>query len=300
MRRLPILIPHRPGCADFPLPVLHGRASLTEVQMTPSVTCRQRKTRGMTSSLVFILARSATRCRFVDRFVRLKVLSHVSRQRFSPHGTPLSSIESRYVQFPDVTGTIEVLRLPATHIRLLICFASGVRAILLASCFATCAPGRSEGPSGPGSLFNRRPDLPVCSHADVSGISQVSRQSILCLCPALRPRPNQRSLASLTVSSMLPPRFPRQELQRLMNFGALSRGFGTCCLRFKTGVATTPARLASGWLARLYREGVEPSGSLQKVSDRSLILLFWIYPGAREVSFCTSLHVIRSPRRRGR
>src|SRR6516165_1336275 len=69
-----------------------------------------------------------------------------------------------------------------------------------------------------------------------------------------------------------------------MNFGALSRGFGTCCLRFKTGVATTPARLASGWLARLYREGVEPSGSLQKVSDRSLILLFWIYPGAREVS----------------
>src|SRR5262249_51786945 len=90
-----------------------------------------------------------------------------------------------------------------------------------------------------------------------------------CLCPALRPRPNQRSLASLTVSSMLPPRFPRQELQRLMNFGALSRGFGTCCLRFKTGVATTLARLASGWLARLYRDGVEPSGSLQKVSDRS-------------------------------
>jgi hypothetical protein len=178
-----------------------------------------------------------------------------------------------------------VLRLPATHIRSLICFASGVHAILLASCFATCAPGRSEGPSGPGSLFNRRPDLPVRSHVDVNGTSQVPRRSILCLCPALRPRPNRRSLASLTVSSMLPPRFPRQELQRLMNFGALSRGFGTCCLRFKTGVATTPARLASGWLARLYREGVEPSGSLQKVSDRSLILLFWIYPGAREVSF---------------
>jgi hypothetical protein len=25
-------------CADFPLPVLHGRALLAEVQMTPSVT----------------------------------------------------------------------------------------------------------------------------------------------------------------------------------------------------------------------------------------------------------------------
>src|SRR6266436_2989682 len=121
--------------------------------------------------------------------------------------------------------------------------------------------------SGPGSLFNRRPELPVYSHVDVSGISQVSRRSILCLCPALRPRLNRRSLASLTVSSMLPPHFPRQGLQRLMNFGALSRGFSTCCLRFKNRVATTPARLASGWLARLYREGVEPSGSLQKVSD---------------------------------
>jgi len=54
-----------------------------------------------------------------------------------------------------------------------------------------------------------------------------------------------------------------------MNFGAQSRGFGTCCLRFKSDVATTPAKLASGWLARLYREGVEPSGSQQKVSDHS-------------------------------
>jgi hypothetical protein len=135
-----------------------------------------------------------------------------------------------------------VLRLPATHIRSLICFASGVHVILLASCFAACAPGRSEGTSGPGPLFNRRPKLPVHSHVDVNGTSQVPRRSILRLCPALRPRPNRRSLASLTVSSMLPPRFPRQELQRLMNFGALSRGFGTCCLRFKTGVASRVAK----------------------------------------------------------
>jgi hypothetical protein len=140
-------------------------------------------------------------------------------------------------------------------------------------------------PSGPGSLFSRRPELPVCSHVDVSGISQVPRRSILCLCPVLRPRPNRRSLAYLTVSSMLPPLFPRQGLQRLMNFGALLRGFSTCCLRFTNGVATTHAKLASGWLARLYREGVEPSGSLQKVSDHILVPLFWIYPGAREVSW---------------
>jgi hypothetical protein len=66
-----------------------------------------------------------------------------------------------------------------------------------------------------------------------------------------------------------------------MEISGLPRGFGTCCLRFTSGVATTHARLASGWRARLYRKGVEPSGSLQKVSDHILILLFWIYPGAR-------------------
>jgi hypothetical protein len=35
----------------------------------------------------------------------------------------------------------------------------------------------------------------TCSHVNVSGISQVSRRSILCLCLGPRPRPNRRSLA---------------------------------------------------------------------------------------------------------
>jgi hypothetical protein len=38
------------------------------------------------------------------------------------------------------------------------------------------------------------------------------------------------------------------------------RGFGTCCLRFTSDVAIAHARLASGRLAGLCREGVEPSG----------------------------------------
>src|SRR5215469_705823 len=123
------------------------------------------------------------------------------------------------------------------------------------------------------SLFTRRPNQPVCSHVDVNGISQVPRRSVPCLCLALRPRPNRQSLATHTVSSLLPPRFPRRRLQRLMNFGAQSRGFSTRCLRFANGVATIHARLASGWLARLYRERVELSGSLQKVSDHPPPLL---------------------------
>ena len=57
---------------------------------------------------------SAIRCRFVDRFARPKVLSHVSRQRFSPRDAPLSSIGSRRDQFSDVISTMRALRLP-TH-----------------------------------------------------------------------------------------------------------------------------------------------------------------------------------------
>src|SRR6266446_1746424 len=69
-----------------------------------------------------------------------------------------------------------------------------------------------------------------------------------------------------------------------MVISGLLRGFSTCCLRFKSGVATTHAKLASGRLARLCREGVEPSGSLRKVSDHILVPLSWIYPGATSES----------------
>src|ERR1700674_1730247 len=65
-----------------------------------------------------------------------------------------------------------------------------------------------------------------------------------------------------------------------MEISGLPRGFSTCCLRFTSGVATAHARLASGWLAGLYREGVEPSGSLRKVSELlHLILPSVIYSG---------------------
>ena len=203
----------------------------------------------------FVLASSAIRCRFVDRFVRLGVLSRVSRQRSSSHGTPLPSIGSGESGSPMSAVILRCYDFPARipgHL-----FVSLPEPTLPASVrvsqLALALPEGRRMPSGPGSLFNRRPELPVCSHVDVSGTSQVPRRSIPCLCPALRPRPNRRSLASLAVSSMLPPRFPRRRLQRFMNFGAQSRGFGTRCLRFTNDVATTHAKLTSGWLARLYR-----------------------------------------------
>jgi hypothetical protein len=73
----------------------------------------------------------------------------------------------------------------------------------------------------------------------------------------------------------------RQAMTEHAKITGNQRGLSTRCLRFKCGVATTHVRLASGWLASLYREGVEPSGSLRKVSE--LLHLFppsWIYPDA--------------------
>src|SRR5215468_3134130 len=55
------------------------------------------------------------------------------------------------------------------------------------------------------------------------------------------------------------------------HFGAHSRSFSTCSPTLHISCCHSPARLASGWLAGLYWEGVEPSGSLRKVSDHMVI-----------------------------
>ena len=104
-RDVAIPTPHRTGRAELPL-TGSSRESFAHsgVAMTPSVTRLSRNA----------LASSAIRCRFVDRFARPKVLSHVARQRFSPRDASLSSIGSRRDQFPDVVSTMRALRLP-TH-----------------------------------------------------------------------------------------------------------------------------------------------------------------------------------------
>ena len=103
--------------------------------------------------------------------------------------------------------------------------------------------------------------------------------------PRSRTRPNRRSLASLTVSSMLSPRFPRRRLQRLMNFGALSRGFGTRCLRFKKSCCHHPCK-ARFRLAGLAFAGKE-SNSLDRYKRVQITVsssFSGFNPGAREIS----------------
>jgi hypothetical protein len=72
------------------------------------------------------------------------------------------------------------------------------------------------------------------------------------------------------------------------DFGAHSRSFSTCSPTLRASCCHSRARLASGWLADLYREGVKPSGSLRKVSDHMLVLLS-CSPDATRVHFRSPL-----------
>ena len=130
--------------------------------------------------------------------------------------------------------------------------------LLRARCFQRSRAG--GGPRhGPGSLFGRRSYLPAHIHVDVSGISQVPRRPILCLCPGPRPRLNRRS-SPITVPSMLPLRPSQQRLQHC-SYRGYHGASAPAVYASRTVLPPPHARLASGWLAGLYRVGVEPTGS---------------------------------------
>ena len=108
---------------------------------------------------------------------------------------------------------------PPAHPRSLIGFASGAHAVLPRFVSRRGAPEPPEGAAQAGVRCSAGDPLPAAPHVDVSGISQVSWQSIPCLCPGLRPRPNRQPLA-LAVLSMLPPHPTRRRLRRLHDFEA--------------------------------------------------------------------------------
>jgi len=145
----------------------------------------------------FILANSAIRCPFVDRFIGSRAPSHVSSQRLSTRGAPLPSAGSRRARFPDFAGTMRALRLPARASPLPYFVRSrGPRAPPFIRA-RRGAPGMREGRS-PGLEHTYGPAFPILRLSrpvDASGISQVPWRSIPCLCLDPRPRPGRRDLA---------------------------------------------------------------------------------------------------------
>ena len=116
------------------------------------------------------------------------------------------------------------------------------------------APGRVEDPPRARIVVQPAIQMPARSRVDAGGTSQVPRQSILCLCLGLRPRPNRRSLASGGLTGAAP---------------AAARAKASACYRFRGyRGASAPAVYASrvmlpspmqnslpaGWLAFTGRE----------------------------------------------
>jgi hypothetical protein len=146
-----------------------------------------------------------------------------------------------------------------THPRSLICFACGVHADLLGSCLAS-SRSRQDGGCPPGrGVCSAGYPMPACSHVGAMGSRRFPGDPSCAFAPLQDP--GRTTDPSPWRYRRCCPRTTHSEGFSASIISRLLRGFGTCCLRFTTGVAARHARLASGWLADLYREGVEPSGS---------------------------------------
>jgi hypothetical protein len=243
---LPRLIPHRPGCANFWLPVPHGRASLTVALIALPVTRWQRESRR--SPRKSALASSAIRCRCVDTVVRLKfspmfpvngslhMAPRLPRSGPGESSSPMSLVLSRCYDFP-----------PRLSGRLLGSLPGSTRSSLL-------RVSQSALPEGWRSL----PDQGPCSTGDPNCRSAArGRERDLPGSQAIHPVPMPRSSTPaepttprrLTVSPVLPPHIATAKASALIVFrGSITRPWHllstlheSCC--------HTHARLASGWPA---------------------------------------------------
>jgi hypothetical protein len=212
-----------------------------------------------------VLASSAIHRRFVDRFVGLRVPSRVSRRWVSPRGAPLPSGGSRQARFPALVGSTKALRLPASALPVPYDFGLGLHAFLRLRA-RRGAPGAAENRVRAWGALVRR-SLPVSGwlRMDRRGISQVSWQSIPYLCPALRPRSDRGDLAACGPSSAAPgPNTPKAPTEH--DLEAQPRASVSAAYASRTALPPPmQGSLPAGGL-RLCREGVEPSGSLRKVS----------------------------------
>ena len=160
---------------------------------------------------------------------------------------------------------MKALRLPAPHLRLLIGSSSGCQATLP----VRVAPQHSRAAGGAFPSQN-----PLFRRWSIAGIPSRGRVRDLSGSLAIRPVPLPSSMTP--AEPTLPRRSrSRQYCPRPVNSEGFSDNYFEACTRLQHLLPTlqelcyqAQARLASGWLAGLYRRGVEPPGSQQKVSDR--------------------------------
>jgi hypothetical protein len=142
------------------------------------------------------------------------------------------------------------------------------RSLLL--CVRRGAPGGTEVPSRPGLWVPAARISGFCVWTQMGSLRSPGDPSCA-FAPLLDP--GRTDVPLPWRSHRYCPRFKHSKGFGDANFGAHSRSFSTCSPTLRVSRCHSRARLASGWLAGLYREGVEPSGSLRKVSDYMIIPL---------------------------
>jgi len=162
----------------------------------------------------FVLANSAIRCRFVDRFVGSRVPSHVSVQRFSTHGAPLPSAGSRRARFPAIKGHIEALRLPARASPLPYFVRSRGPRTPPSFVLAEALPTGLEEAVGPGTIYGPAFLVPASRPWTRAGSHRFPGDPSHAF--ALLQDPGRAEETSpLAVSSMLPPGSTNRRPQRV-------------------------------------------------------------------------------------
>ncbi len=149
-----------------------------------------------------------------------------------------------------------MLRLPVTHPRSLICFASGLHAALLGSCLAACAPGRSKGAFRAGVI--------VQPATQIAGLFPRGRERDLPGSQAIHPVPLPRSTtpAEPTIPRLFDgfvdaaPALPTARASAVDEFrGSIARLKHPAA--YASGMVLPPSlqsSLPAGWLAFTGRE----------------------------------------------
>jgi hypothetical protein len=127
-------------------------------------------------------------------------------------GSPMSQVVLRCYDFPSRIPGHLFVSLPGPTLP------SSVRASQL----ALALPEGRRVPSGPGSMFNRRPDCRFAFTWTWAGYPRFPGDPS-CAFASFQDPGRTDAPSPLTVSSMLPPLLPQQGLQRVSHFGAVAR-----------------------------------------------------------------------------
>ena len=198
-------------------------------------------------------------------------------------GSPMSAVILRCYDFPARIPGHLFVSLPEPTLP------SSVRVSQL----ARALPEGRGMPSGPGSLFNRRPELPVCSHVDVSGISRFPGDPSCAFASVQDPGRTDVPSPIDGIADAVPASSTAKTsaFQKFRGYHAASAPAA-----YASRMVLPPpmqSSLPAGWLAFTGRES-NPLNRYERFQI-TVILPSWTFPGASRVDEDVAILIPHSP-----